>query len=76
MMADGRRWLKHMGDTVAAVDIPLRLLPYLEDLHRTGLYGNDFEQTVIRCLEQQINKAVADGLIPLRRYGKFHRWLR
>lgn len=52
------------------VDFPARLLPYLEDLVKTGLWGSDLDDTVVACVQEVIQKAVLDGFIASRVNGK------
>lgn len=58
-----------------ATEIPMRLVPYLEDMVRGGLWGKDLDEVIVRCVERQIGQEVTAGLIPLRRLGRIIRWL-
>ena len=55
------------------VTIPNRLLPYLEDMTRGGLWGLDLRQTVIYAVQCQVQQEVSRGAIPNRIHGKVAR---
>lgn len=57
------------------VTVPARLVPYLTDMLRGGLYGVSLTQTVISSLQNEINREVMRGAIPLRVHGKVDRWI-
>lgn len=47
--------------TAVNVPIPTRLLPYLENLRRTGLWGTHIDHVVERLVEQGILREIASG---------------
>jgi hypothetical protein len=55
------------------IDFPHRLLPYLEDLAKTGLWGTDLDAVVITLVQEGIQKAVLQRFIPHRKNGKVAR---
>lgn len=55
------------------VTIPGRLIPYLEDMLRGGLWGLDLRQTIVRAVELQVQQEVSRGAIPTRIHGKVAR---
>lgn len=63
-------WINGPGRRVT---IPKRLLPYLDDLLRHGLFGTSFREVVIRCVERDVQEQVKKGHIPMRVKGKVHR---
>ena len=53
--------------------VPARLLPYLQELLATGLYGATVEDVVTNLLETAIQIAVRDGDVRLRHRGRVAR---
>ena len=54
---------KNYTQMAVKVPIPVRLLPYLERLKRTGLWGTHIDHVVERLVEQGILREITAGNI-------------
>jgi hypothetical protein len=52
------------------LDVPERLLPYLEDLLRTGLWGTTVQEVCVRLLEKGLEAEISAGVIGARSNGQ------
>ena len=52
------------------VTIPGRLLPYLGDMHRFGLWGITLRDVIVNAVQSQVQEEVRKGAIPQRINGK------
>jgi len=57
-----------------AILIPSRLIPYVQDLAATGLFGGPtFEAVIVNLLEEAVREKVGQSVIKMRRHGKRQR---
>jgi hypothetical protein len=54
---------KTAGKARITVTITGKLIPYLEHLHSTGLYGNTLQDTARHLIASSIQSRIKDGLI-------------
>jgi hypothetical protein len=61
-----------LADTAesSTVLLPARLVPYLDDLGRTGLFGKSIEEVALTLIEEALRCKVQEGLIRARKNGK------